>query len=133
MSRSGDASKSLQWLKRAIALGYSNIAGVKRDPDLVFLQRETPTEFAGCTQVKFKWQMVYGFFNDDIVLTNDSAFALTNVAFDVRLQQDSQTWTPTLKADGILPGEKYTWRNVVSIPGSRITQSSAVIACDQNR
>jgi tetratricopeptide (TPR) repeat protein len=133
LSRTGSADLSLTWFNYAIAKGYNDIAHAKRDPNLAFLRQVKAEQFADATAVKWNWNIVYGFFNDDITLTNNSAFTITNVTFDVRLEQDKRTWTPKLTAEAIPPGETYTWRNVVSIPGSRLTKSSASVSCDQNQ
>ena len=31
-----------------------------------------------------------------------------------------------------MPGETYTWSNVVSIPGSRLTKTEVSLSCEQN-
>jgi hypothetical protein len=133
MSRNGNSEQSLSWLKCAIRMGFCDIELARRDPDLTFLRVQSRAKFVECTRVKGTWKLVYGIFNDDITFRNDSQFALTNVVIDVRLEQDDRRWAPKLKAELILPGQTKTWTNIVSIPDSRLTKSSATISCEQNR
>lgn len=132
-SRRQEAQASLDWLRRAIKYGFYDIPHIKRDPDLAHLRSERPKEFADVVDVKAKWDVVFGVFQDDITLTNQSAFPLIDVVLSAHLEQDTRRWDPVLKADRIEPGDTYTWSNVVSIPKSRITKSSATIQCDQMR
>jgi hypothetical protein len=133
MSRTGDTRRSLESLAAAIRQGFNDIAEARRDPKLAGLRKGMAKAFDELTAVKAMWNIVWGVFNDDITLTNNSAFALTNVTLAVRLEQDQRVWDPSLAAEVILPGQTQIWSNVVSVPGSRLTKSSATIACDQNK
>lgn len=130
--RLGDLDGSLQLLRHAATLGPVDLSFAKRDPRLAELRRQRAEEFTEATEVRWTWRIVYGIFNDDIVVTNKSTFALTKVVVQARLEQDDRVWTPELQVDSISPGQSYTWSNVVSIPSSRLTKASAVLICDQN-
>jgi hypothetical protein len=132
-SRRREAQASLEWLRGAIKQGFYDIPHIKRDPDLAHVRSALPKEFADAVEVKTKWDVVFGVFQDDITLTNQSAFPLTDVVLSAHLEQDQRRWDPVLKVDRIGPGETHTWSNVVSIPKSRITKSSATIRCEQLR
>lgn len=131
-SRTGDLAGALRDLRQAIRGGAIEIQYVKQDPNLLALRRDMKREFDELTSVKWRWSIVWGLLNDDIVVTNDSKFPLTNVVVDVRLEQDGKVWSPRLTTDVIGLGETRKWENAVSIPGRKITRSSAQLGCDQN-
>ncbi|MFO0904279.1 MAG: hypothetical protein U0939_14850 [Pirellulales bacterium] len=133
MSRLDRTDEALKFLNGAINQGVWDIPPIKRDPDLENLRRKQVKGFAEAIKVKAEWNIVYGFFNDDITVTNNSKFPITGVVVDVLLEQDGKQWTPQLKADVIMPGATYTWANVVSIPGSRVTKSFVRLKCDQDK
>jgi hypothetical protein len=132
-SRTGDSAAALSDLRQAIRGGAIEIQYVKQDANLLALRREMKREFDDLTSVKWRWSIAWGLLNDDIVVTNDSEFPLTNVVVEARLEQDGKSWTPKLAADLILPGQSHKWANVVSIPERRVTRSDFTLTCDQNR
>ncbi len=80
-------------------------------------------------EVKFRWDIKYGTFFDDIVLYNDSEFAITHVALDVSLPSAGvrrPLYTPYIEAQS-----SYTWSNEISVPKG--TTGTASLHCDQNR
>jgi hypothetical protein len=131
MSRTGKLDPALEFLARAIGKGFPDVPHVRADPDLEALRRAKPEQFAALTSVKWSWDVKWGILNDDVVLKNDSRFALTNVVLDARLEQDQRVWTPRLEAERIPAGQSHTWSGCVSIPGSRLTKATAVLSCDQ--
>lgn len=132
-SRLGDLPAALGHLRLTLRGGAVEIHEVKRNPHLERVREQRKREFDQLTAVKWRWSVVWGVFNDDIQISNDSEFALTNVAVNVRLEQDGRVWSPQLKAAVIQPGQAYKWPNVVSIPNRRVTSSKVVLVCDQNR
>jgi len=82
--------------------------------------------------VKWPWSIDWGVLNDDILLRNDSRFALTNVVLEYELKQDARTWKGELKIEHVAPGQTQVWTNVISVPGGRLTASSAALRCDQD-
>ncbi len=132
-TRRGELPMALTHLRLAIRGGAADIQEVKHNPHLVQLRQQRNREFDQLTTVKWRWSVVWGILNDDIQITNDSEFALTNVTVNVRLEQDGRVWSPQLTAAAIQPGQVYKWPNVVSIPNRRITSSKIALTCDQNR
>ncbi len=132
-SRIEDYDHAFDWLKQAISQGMTEIPLAKVDPDLSDLRRNRTAKFNDLVTTKWSWQIHWGTFNDDITLTNTSAFALTNVVWTPRIEQNDKVWTPELTAQIIQPGQTLKWENIVSIPGSRITNSSSTLTCDQSK
>lgn len=100
-SAAGQFDNSLQWLERAIDLGWIDIAILKNNPLLADLRSARPEAFQELTDVKWSWSIDWGIFNDDILLTNKSNFALTNVTLDFELKQDARTWKDSLRVSSI--------------------------------
>ncbi len=132
-SRLGNAEAAYQWLDYAIKLGFNRTTDIKANPDLAFLRSSKAADFEQLVAIKYDWHPHWGLLNDDIVFTNDSNFALTNMTLEVRLEQDGRRWSLNLNADVIAAGQTYTWENVVSIPGGRLTDKNVTLSCDQNR
>jgi hypothetical protein len=131
-SRRGYTDSALTFLRAALSRGYAGIKHVRVDPDLNNLRAALPLEYSQLTTVSYSWDIVYGVFNDDITFTNYSPFPLFNVSFKPVLTQDFLVWAPDLYAFSIQPGETYTWSNVVSIPDSRLTNTSVTLTSDQS-
>ncbi len=92
--------ESIQWSEYAVrSSGYNNIAFAKKDPDLAWMRRTEAARFEAVTQVAFEWRIDWGLFSDDIVVTNKSPFAITNVKF-----------TPTVKSTGYPDWQQTVFR-----------------------
>jgi hypothetical protein len=88
LSASGDTKTAFSWFSYAVKnLGYSNITTAKTAPDLAAMRKARRKEFNDLVAVKYRWDIKYGVLNDDIVLYNDSAFAITNVVLSARIVQ----------------------------------------------
>ena len=134
MSVSGETDTAFEWLSYAIkTLGCHDISGVKRDPDLAAMRKAKQKEFNDLVAVKYNWDINWGVFNDDIILHNNSAFTITNIALSVRIVQENKVWTPVLKVNSVAPGSSHKWVNVVSIPERRTDKATAALSCDQNK
>lgn len=133
MSRIGEYDTAIDLLKDAIAMGIWDTPWIREHPDFMSLRGARSEQFLEVLRVRTTWSIHYGFLNDDITLTNNSTFPITDVVFKLKLQQDERDWDLQLTADEILPGATHRWRNVVSIPGNRLTDSSARLECYENR
>lgn len=130
----GDVELSYKWFEHAVKeLHFNAIAMARNDPDLDAMRQAKAAAFEDLVKVKCTWQIEYGFFNDDIVLINSSAFPITHVVLSCDVSANGKRWAPVLNADVIQPGQSFRWENCISIPGSRADSSSATVACDQNR
>ena len=131
LSATGNTDLAFDWLSYAVRkLGYSDITGTKTDPDLAKMRAARQKDFDDLVAVKWSWRVKFGVFNDDFVLTNNSAFAITNVRVQARLVQGDRVWNLDLKTDRIAPGAEHLWENVVSIPGSHLDNSSCSVTVD---
>lgn len=133
LSLDGQTKAALEWLEFAFKLGESNVAWAKQDPELKRLRENQAEAFARLTEVKWEWRINYGIFNDDIVLTNKSAFPLTNITVTPTITKNGQTFTKSLTLRYLAPGRSYTWEDVFSIPGSSTDSSVANLTCHQNK
>jgi len=135
LSRTGNTDSAFEWLNYAIAsLGCNWITRAKVDPDLASVRLARSQEFTELVKVNCSFDVKFhSLANDDILLTNNSKFPITNVVFEAILEQEDKKWTPWLKADVIGAGETHTWPNWVWIPGSRLTKMTATVSCDQNK
>lgn len=127
----GDLNIDLKNLGVAFAYGMTDVALVRRDPDLARLRRERSKDFEELLKVKADYRLVYGVFNDDITMTNQSRFPLTNVVVDVEIKKGTQTWRRRLTVGYLAPGQTYKWADVVSIPGSHCDVWYANLSCSQ--
>jgi hypothetical protein len=129
----GESDVALQDLLAAMANSSAAMVHHARlDPNFIDLRLGRPDDFQNAVKVKFQWDVHFGFFNDDINLTNMSAFPITNVVLSPQIESNGRTWSPSLKIDRIEPGKTYTWENVISVPGSRYDNAKATLDCDEN-
>ena len=132
-SDTGDAANALTWLHEAVVIdGHANVAEIKTDPDLATLRKKRPAEIADLTAVRCEWKLDYGMMNDDLVVTNHSAFALTHLTISGTIQPNGKTWQD-LSIDTIPAGSSYRWKKAASVPGSKVNvdASRLQLRCDQ--
>jgi hypothetical protein len=128
----GNTTDSLEWLDHAIRkTGFENIKIAWSEPDLERLRREKGNGFYKLVEVRIGWTIRYGVLNDDILVKNNSAFALTNVKFKVHIESGTTKIDRELTADRIDPGQTYEWVDAVSIPNSRYDKAGGTFICDQ--
>jgi len=134
MNATGDTKTAFAWFSYAVkTLGYNNIAGVKADPDLAVMRGAYRKEFDDLIAVKTSWHLNWGLFADEITLTNNSAFPISNVVLTVQITSREKSWTPVLKCDSISPGQTYRWKAAVTVPGNytKDAKATATLFCDQ--
>lgn len=132
-SDTGNVDKSLDWLRQAVATdGYNHIAELKKNPDLATVRTKKSAEVTELFAVRCDWKLEYGTFNDDLVATNNSKFALTNVTISGTIQPNNKGWQD-LRVDTIPAGGSYRWKKAVSVPGSKanVDASHLKLSCDQ--
>lgn len=83
-------------------------------------------------QLSWAWRIDYGILSDDVVFMNTSPFALHDVTLEVRVVQDSKAWDRVLIAPVVVAGSEYRWSQVFSIPGSRVTDTKALLRSREN-
>jgi tetratricopeptide (TPR) repeat protein len=133
LSIKGRTGEALDWLKQAIKNGWADIAHAKSDPDLARVRSERAARFNDLITVKFDWSIDWGLISDDIVLTNRSAFPLTNIAASVKVTSSRHAdWVDTLKAPGLAPGQTHRWNTRISSRGEN-TKAWMSLSADQSR
>jgi hypothetical protein len=120
------------WLEHSYRAGFNNIDYVRNDSDLANYRSGRPEEYTRLTSVKWSFTIVWDILLDDIVLTNDSPFELTNARVDVFVRQGSRTWEPVISRASLKPEESYKAHDVMSVPGGRYDEATAVMFCDQD-
>lgn len=115
-SRQGETTSALKFLQKAVAGGYAVSKDWWEDADLEALRTAHPKEFAELLAVKASWTIDFGVLRDDVVVRNDSAFALSAVRVNVGVVSKGKRHDRELKAEAIAPGKVHRWSNVFSIP-----------------
>jgi hypothetical protein len=123
LSVNGDTRLALEWLAHAFRNGNSDVAWARQDPDFENLRAKEPKAFAELTKVKWSWRVDFGVINDDVILTNNSAFPLTNIDLQVTFPTGSRR-TARLTLTYLAPGQSYRWTNAVSVPNGSIGTGS---------
>jgi hypothetical protein len=105
MSLTGETRRSLDWFRYSLRQGMENVAFARKDPDLEKMRADRKDDFAKLTEVKASWVIDWGIINpDEIVLTNTSGFALTDVSFEVRVRSSGYAdWAETLLKCDYIP------------------------------
>lgn len=130
-------AQNQQWEEALVALRLARDGGQPAQDffDNWYLQplrKARKAQFDKIIIPQWSWDIVYGFFDDDVRLKNDSLYPLTSVRLNIQLQQNDLKWERNLEVPSLQPGEIFVWENVVAIPGSRLTKSEATLRCDQN-
>jgi len=126
--------KAIIHLKEAFNYGYNDINELISDKYLTNLRNDYSNIFNKTIEVLFSWEIKFGFLNDDIILTNNSLFTITNVKLVTNIfgQQNNEVFNLELEVEYILPGEQHMWEDVLSVTGSQIMQKSKCwLYCDQ--
>jgi hypothetical protein len=134
-----DLDNCLSNLKAAFARDPSNVKSALSDPDLAVLRQKRSDAFKQLTAIQTDCDIQFGILNDDITLTNNSAFALTNVRVQFQAYQaDPQSIigryysTDRLTLSNLAPGATYTFSNCIQIHGSWVTSCHIVsLSCDE--
>lgn len=115
-SRQGETTSALKFLQKAVAGGWPVSKDWWEDVDLEALRTAHPKEFAELLAVKASWTIDFGVLLDDVVVRNDSAFALSSVRINVGVVSKGKRHDRELKTEAIPPGKVHRWSNVFSIP-----------------
>jgi hypothetical protein len=130
-SLGGAAEHTAGWIEAAYRLGFTDVARLRADPDLSVFRRDWSDKYAALTTVDTSFQVLMDVMLDDVVVTNASPFALTNVRANVRVRQGASVWTPVVKCDTLATGSSCRLNDFGSIWGGRYDDADAVIVCDQ--
>ena len=119
------------WVRRVYGHG-SGPWLIRNDPNLADYRRARPAEFRQLTRPVAQAELAWGMIWDDVVFTNQSPFAVTNVTVSVRLVRGDRTWSDTFTVDRVDAGASHTFRNVFSIPYGRLDQMVMDWSSDQH-
>ncbi len=122
-----------EWFERS--LRYQTGKDVKwsrTNPELAALRAADPGKFESLTTVDFDGNIVWGVFNDDYRITNNSKFPLTNfecvIAFDLK----SRDFTKKYRIRHLAPGQSRTFSKSFSVSRSDYVGSKIEsYKCDQ--
>ena len=132
LSIDGQTENSFKWFEYAVrGLGFNDIKSARGDPDLEAMRISQKEQFETLAEVSWAWNLEFGTFNDDITLRNNSAFALTNVQLTYSIEGGGQTFNGSVSVPRLGVGQTKTWRNEVSVKGSRTKSRNATVTCDQ--
>jgi hypothetical protein len=120
------------WLAQAYDTGFHDIDAVRADADLASFRAGHPELYAHLTNVRWTFTIIRDQPRDDIVVTNKSPFALTNVIIDIYIRQGSRAWEPVIRLDSLEPLGSYKAHDVMSVPGGRHDEATGVLFCDQD-
>lgn len=133
-SVNGEPDKALGHLKEAVEMGLNKIAEARASPDLENLRNAHADQVRSLLAVKFGWSVKYGMFNDDITITNQSTFPLTQLVFRPVISNNKGSFTPKqqLTLEKLDPGKSHTWVNCISVSsGGDSDTRKAELQCDQ--
>jgi hypothetical protein len=129
-----ETRQAASWLKWAYQKGYSDVQFVLKDPDLGNLRRGLPDDYRRLTEPRWSTKITWGVFNDDVVLVNESPFALTNVTLNVTINLKKGAGVQrTLTVGHVAPGREHSFVNAISISRSNYQSTTAFLSCDQKR
>ncbi len=136
LSLNKNAKASLDWLRHTFRMNGESVAWSKKDPDLAHLRESMPNEFRSLTDVRTTFTVNMGIFFDQVSVTNNSAFPVTNYALDLTVSDPSGGyWRKNVFFGTIRPGESRT----VDLNGREILarangwSSRASHGCDQTK
>ena len=130
----GEQEEALEHLKTALAKGFDKISEAKKSQDLENLRKAHGDEVDALLAVNFGWSVTYGTFNDDITITNQSAFPLTHLVLSPVISNSNGSFSPKqpLTLEKLDAGKSHTWVNCVSVKGGGDKDTrKAGLQCDQ--
>lgn len=132
----GPQGVALNWLERALVLGYPNVKAIHTDPHFDRLRATLPTQFKNLLELKWTWKVEDRWImSDDILLTNQSIYPLTDIVLTATVKKGSWRDRVRLTLPYLAPGQTHRWKNVVKSgdPSGEYVGSTATISCAQNR
>jgi tetratricopeptide (TPR) repeat protein len=130
LSLTGEVDRSLDALSLAFRCGYDDIVFARSDPDLDALRHERKQDFEDLTSISWQWNVVEDWFLHEVMLTNKSAFPLTNVKLIVRYKSGSTIQIATGTVPRINPGKTHAFHDMIS--GLKVEPISADLHCHGN-
>lgn len=114
-SRGGLQREAFASVQRALAAGWTNIKALRTWTDFAQLRNSHAVDLNELLKLKFEWSIIPGVFTDDVVLTNKSAFTLTNITFRVDLKTGNRDACRMLeKLPRLEAGKSYRWDGIMS-------------------
>lgn len=132
MSLTNNLDLVQSWLQQAYKDGFHEIAALRTDPDFESFRSQRSQSFSGLTNVIWGWDIDYGVVLDDVIVTNKSAFDLTNVVVQVHVRKGSSRWDPVIKCAVIKAGSSCKGENVMSVTGNSYDAATASLSSDQS-
>jgi hypothetical protein len=124
--------KALESIRMAISCGFEQIRAARGSADFAKLPKIQRDRLQELLRVRYEWKPIPGVFTDDVVVTNNSAFPLTNVTFRVDMKSGGQMQCRMLeKLERLEPGASKAWANIMSDSASA-EAIVGTLTCDQD-
>jgi len=135
-SQPTDAKEAMKWLDHAVKVAkFNDIAEMKADPDLAAVRARQAGAFADLTRLAKGVQAIPARQPQHLNLTNQSAYAWTNVSVKVRgilANGQNTTLSYSDRLARINPQETKTLQDIFKDVGM-VHITDVVVECDQNR
>jgi tetratricopeptide (TPR) repeat protein len=131
LSRLDRPTESLACLKQLFAeQAVCNLRSIRDDPQLANLRHCLPEQFDELTAATTQYCYDWGIFYDDLVITNDSCFPLTNVVVRGRVRGTTgMTADLDLRVEQIGSRQTHRWEWVASVGEPKSLKLT--LSCDQ--
>jgi len=130
-SLSGASEHTAGWIESAYRLGFTDVGRLRGHPDLAAFARERPDDFALLTTVQVSFQVLMDWMLHDLVVTNDSPFALTNVRAEVTVRRGAKVLSPVVSCATLASGSSCRINDIGTLAGDRYDEAGGVVSCDQ--
>ncbi len=130
MSLTNQLDLAGDWLAASYNSGMNDISHVRTDPDLSSFRLGRMERYTQLTTVKLTYTIDPGSLWDDVMVSNESPFDVTNVQMRIRIRKEQRTWDRDIKCEAIKSGQ--TCKVAGLAPGTRgYEEATATYTCDQ--
>jgi len=131
MSLTNQLDLAGDWLAASYKSGMNDISHVRTDPDLSSFRLGRMERYNQLTTVKLTYTIDPGSLWDDVLVSNESPFDLTNVQMRIRIRKEQRTWDRDIKCETIKSGQTCKVEGLS--PGTRgYDGATATYTCDQS-
>jgi hypothetical protein len=131
MSLTNQLDLAGDWLATSYKSGMNDISHVRTDPDLASFRLGRMERYTQLTTVKLTYTIDPGSLWDDVLISNESPFDVTNVQMTIRIRKEQRTWDRDIKCQTIKSGQACKVEGLT--PGTRGYEgTTATYTCDQS-
>jgi hypothetical protein len=137
---SGDyGDETLKWLGRAIDgrklpkfyCWTVAVNDARTDPSLHQLLQYRGKDAMAILQPKYSWRWVDGYLSDEVYLTNESNFALSNVNLTITFNGANPPLQRSYRSGYVGPGITVHWKNL-NISARQDRRDTSQLRCDES-